>query len=378
MKVVQKILVLLIASFVLVSCSDSPTSPDKNIGERAEYQSVDSLNVYNSDVAYYKMVYNSVDPAGNIVKASGAIFVPSSTTPAPLFSLQHGTVFSRTNVASQLGMYSAEGPVAVAFASAGYVVIVPDYLGYGVSTEMHPYVHKDGTAKPVVDMIRAAKTWCADQGIALDGDLFLGGYSEGGYVTMATQMLIESEYDTELPITASAPAAGPFDLLGFVDIVLNEMSYPDLGNVSFILTAYNDIYDWNMMSDMFQAPYDAQLQEMLDGSMTSEEIAATLPDTLPDLLAPQFVQDVQSDAVPEFSAAFEENSLLDWTPHSPIHLYHGTADKRVAYENSVAAYDTLNPRSTSTVEFTSYEGLGHLESALQVYYDMAGWFETYR
>ena len=398
MKTLRLSVLWALSLLILIGCSDSPTNPSKVTGEQGDVKSVEYLNEYSRsiinqllnqngftppltltyNVEVYSVTYNTIDVDGNITEASGAIMVPIDASPAPLLSIQHGTVFYRNKVASSGALVPSEGPVGLAFSSAGYVTIIPDYLGYGVSTERHPYVHKDGTAHPVVDMIFAAREWSAEQDVSLDGDLFLGGYSEGGYVTMAAQMLIESEYATDLTVTASAPAAGPFDLSGFVDIVLEEMKYPNLPNVSFILTAYNDIYDWNMMSEMFQAPYDEDLPTLLDGSARGDDIAEALPDSLSDLLEPGFVQDVRDDNLPDLQQAFEENSLLDWSPQAPIHLYHGTADQLVDYQNSVTAKEVLGTRSASTVEFTTYDSLNHYESAPRAYYDMALWFDSLR
>ncbi|MCK7491427.1 MAG: hypothetical protein MZW92_06745 [Comamonadaceae bacterium] len=63
-------------------------------------------------------------------------------------------------------------------------------------------------------MMRALRSWCSTHAINLDGRIFPAGYSEGGYATMAAQREIETLHAGEFAITASAPAAGPYDLSG--------------------------------------------------------------------------------------------------------------------------------------------------------------------
>ena len=58
-------------------------------------------------------------------------------------------------------------------------------------------------------MIRAAQELILEPGLNPDvnwnGQLFITGYSEGGYTTLSAQKLIEEEHPYEFNITASAP-----------------------------------------------------------------------------------------------------------------------------------------------------------------------------
>jgi len=398
MKYVHKTIALIVGIILVISCSDSPTDPNKSTGERGEVKQVELIDEYSaenirqffgqidpdspleftSDVSVYRVVYYSIDTHGNSTTVSGALMVPESVDSAPLFSLQHGTVFKRTSVASQGVLMASEGFLGVAFASAEYVTILPDYLGYGVSETLHPYVHSEGNANVVVDMIQATKSWCAVNDIPLNDQLFLGGYSEGGYVTMATQKIIESEYAAELPLTAVAPAAGPFDLVGFIDRVIGELNYPEPAMASFLLTAYNDIYGWNLLDDIFQSPYAGRMADLFDGSRTGEEISNLLPESVDSLLTQQFVRDLKKGELPAVRNAFQENTLLDWTPQAPIHLYHGTNDQLVDVQNSLNAYEQLSGAGAASIQITTYEGKDHSSAAEPAFNDMAAWFESFR
>ena len=92
-------------------------------------------------------------------------------------------------------------------AGAGYVVVLPDYHGLGTGQGDHPYMHEDTAAKAVVDAIRATKTINAE--IEFSDKLFITGYSQGGFVTMAAHRAIQSLYSNIMTVTASAPAGVP-------------------------------------------------------------------------------------------------------------------------------------------------------------------------
>ena len=85
------------------------------------------------------------------------------------------------------------GDPPVVLASLGYIVIAADYVGYGVSAAApHPYLLSAPSASAVVDLMTAAKYWRQVQHVPDNKQLFLTGYSEGGYVTMATHRALQA------------------------------------------------------------------------------------------------------------------------------------------------------------------------------------------
>ena len=133
-----------------------------------------------------------------------------------LLSHQHGTntnSFSGSDAGSDI-----VNAMAKYYASHGYVVVIPDYLGYGDSASLgyHPYLLAETNAATVIDAMRAARNWVAQngvaQGVALNSQVFLDGTSEGGYVTMATQRTMERDLASEFTLTAVVPTSGPYDL----------------------------------------------------------------------------------------------------------------------------------------------------------------------
>ncbi len=82
-----------------------------------------------------------------------------------------------------------------------------------------------------------------------NGKLFLTGYSQGGYVALATEQAMENQGMT---VTASSPGSGPYALSAFVDYIF--MGHPDLGSsrLGVILSeGYQGSY-----GNVYSNPYD--------------------------------------------------------------------------------------------------------------------------
>ncbi len=146
------------------------------------------------EVKQYRITYKTLDGGGNLTDASGIIAIPQKPAGAksPLLSFQHGTVFLDKEAPSNDTV--ATSPVNI-IASLGFVVAAADYIGYGTSRgKDHPYLQKEPSAAAVTDFIVAARQWLAEQRLPLNDQLFLTGYSEGGYVTLAAQQALGSRW----------------------------------------------------------------------------------------------------------------------------------------------------------------------------------------
>jgi poly(3-hydroxybutyrate) depolymerase len=255
----QLFLLIILISFVSCKSEDSPVEPGvQNRGDivKTSFLSNYSVPVLQNlvalasagqqinvtlkyDVDAYKIVYRTLDPKGNITIASGAIFIPRGKDISPLISLQHGTQTNRNVVGSTSPLNSVDGLTAAAL---GYYTVVPDYLGLGESAILHPYHHAKSSADCVIDLIRAGRAFAQSSNIKLNGQVFLAGYSEGGYVTLAAHKEIEKNYAGEIKIAACAPMAGAYDLNLTAKTILGKSTYNQPSYLSFFVVAYNDIY----------------------------------------------------------------------------------------------------------------------------------------
>lgn len=313
-----------------------------------------------SDVDIYKVTYHT-EYKGEDVVASGLISLPKNATSAPMLSYQHGTITRDADAPSNFSASKPEAIIAGAFSSSGFVTVIPDYVGYGsTATLRHPFFVEEEIAGSVVDMITAATELAEEKNVTLDQKLFLAGYSEGGYATMATHKAIESDGVGELDLVASFPGAGAYDLKDIQQRLFALDVYEHPFYLGYITLAYRDAYGFNsILTDFFQEPYASKMPELFDNASTFGTINGQLTTNMADLLQPDLRTGFLTNAKYQYIAdAFEENSLLDWTPKKRMFMYHGTSDDTVPFENSQHTYDELiaNGASTEVVTFTPIPG----------------------
>ncbi|MEZ5083502.1 MAG: lipase family protein [Bacteroidales bacterium] len=321
--------------------------------------------------------YYSVDKDDNLTKVSGAFLIPQGTTNLPLLSMQHGTETKADRVASVSPTNSTEGMVGLISASLGYFTLVPDYIGFGVSNMTHPYMHMASIVPSVIDFMKAGKDYASENQITLNGKVFLTGYSEGGFVTLGTQKAIEEQYANEFTLTAVAPCAGPYDLKGMTDTIFRANNYGNVAYIAYYFNAYNDIYGWNRLADIFQEPYNGTVPGLFDGSKTWGEIISQLSTSFSNLINPGFVTSYNNGNEPAVLAALEENTLLDWTPYAPIHFFHGDADEIVPYQNVLTAIEKFTSIGAQNMLLTTIPGGTHETAGPASIYGTIEWFESF-
>ena len=328
------------------------------------------------DVDVYRVVYITADAKGALVEASGALFLPVGVDVLPMISLQHISQTERSAVASVSPLiYGPDGLLAASF---GYVACAPDYLGFGISQGIHPYLHAESSANAVMDFVRASRKFCTGEGVTLNGQLFLTGYSEGAYATLAAQRSMEASPASEFAITAVSCLSGPYDLEAMAAAILaapgrtNEIYFP------FLLVAYDNIYGWNQLDDMFIAPYAGQIAALFDGTHSFDAIDGALPGTVGNLMSPGFRASFANGTATNVVAALRENTLFNWRPAAPIRLYHGTADTLAPFANAEAARNYFSSQPGTSVTLYPVNGAGH-EGAIFASIDPTfKWFESLR
>ncbi len=331
--------------------------------------------VLDYTVDIYTLSYLTLDKDSVLSPVSGVLFIPRGLDTLDLLSTQHGTTFKRDQVGSVNAVYALDGMIT---AMNGYLVVSPDYLGLGVSLGLHPYLHAELSANPVVDIIRAARKYACQNDLILSDKLFLAGYSEGGYVTLATQKIMEKDYADEFHLTAVAPMAGPHDLLGTTLNLLTRHYYDNPAYLVYLVAAYNEIYGWDQLTYIFQEPYASAVPGLLTGDLSGAEINAQLTTDLDSLFNPVFKNSFLAGDEEVLEAALRNNSTLDWGPIAPVRLIHGTADSTVFYDNSVVAYESMLANGGLSVDLIPLFGANHETAAFPAYYFAIQWFDSLR
>lgn len=345
-------------------------------------------------VAVWHIEYETVDGQGESTTASAALMVPSGSAGScsgarPIVMYAHGTNTSKSFNMADLSGNSEALLMAAIFASQGYIVIAPNYVGYDTSTSAyHPYLNADQQSKDMIDALAAARTALSAAAATASAKLFITGYSQGGFVAMATHRAMEAAGTT---VTASAPMSGPYALAAFGDaVVLGEVNASAPVNFDMLITSYQHSYGniYSNPTDVYESQYAATADELLpsptgvstaysEGKLpqnalfsstppgTGSTYASITPATQPAKLAPVFALGFGSDnlvtnayrlaylqdemaapdggfpntttGVPAASPAnalrqdLKTNDLRNWAPVAPVLLCAGDSDPTVFY-----------------------------------------------
>ena len=305
------------------------------------------------DITRYKILYNTIDPHGNEVTASGVIAYPKNSDQAfPMISWQHGTEVKRDNASSNDGF----DILSLWLTARGYIYLEPDYLGLGESEILHPYCLKEPSAWTTIDLIRAAQTFFDnDEGyyyypIKSNDDLILFGYSEGGYVTMASHMMIEQENIDNFNLLASFPMAGPYDLSGImVDLMLTYEPYGEPYYLPYVLVPYITYYEMGLLEEYFLPEYAEMFEYLFNGDYSGSYINSIMPDIPIEIMLPDLIEEFSNNLNHPLRLNLAQNNLWDWAPQADMHMYHGMGDELIPYQNSQIAYDTFIDNGSNNI-----------------------------
>jgi len=362
----------------LIESSFIATYPSSFISNLLDIAGVDLKLDLHFTVNAVKAIYYTEGQNGDLVKASGVFLVPQTLDELPILSIQHGTETKREQVASVNPTITGEGLVGMVTASLGFATCLPDYLGLGESVMMHPYLLAKPSADASIDLLRAYKSYLNQTGINLNGDIYLGGYSEGGYVTLSLLKEIEMDYSSEFHVTACAPMAGPYDLDATIRKIIGEDSYEEPTFIAYFLTAYNDYYGWNRLDEIFQSPYAGSMESLFDGSQTTTEINNQLTNILSDLVRDDFKNGYLNGTDDQMVNAVKENTLLGWKPTAPIRFYHSNGDEIVPYQNALSVMEDFTANGATDISLVTIDSLQHAKAALPAYIKMVEWFDSLR
>lgn len=316
-------------------------------------------------VTFNYFQYGTVGGANEKTMASGGIMVPSGDALAcqgerPVLLYAHGTSTDKNkNMASPQDGEAAL--VAAMYAAQGYIVVAPNYAGYEASTlSYHPYVNLEQQAHDVVDALTAARKGFSAVGANASSKLFVAGYSQGGFVSMAAQRKLQLD---GTPVTAGAHSSGPYALGQYVDanflgrVALGATAFAPLLSTSF-QRAYGNIYA--SPEAMYESTFAPGIETLLPSATPIDTLFSTgkLPATFmfegtapdprlalffgtPNLIKTSYRQALLADfaantAAPQhpLRVAAYKNDLLQqkWTPNRSMLLCGGNADPTVFFD----------------------------------------------
>jgi len=327
-----------------------------------------NINEFKYDANVYKVTYKTTYNSEDIT-ASGLIVLPKTTDEVAMISFQHGTITDHDDAPSNFSESDPNALLYGALSSSGFITVIPDYLGFGSSSSvLHPYYVEELTASAVRDMLSAAKELAVEKEIHFNKKLFLAGYSEGGYATMAVHKSIEEEDPEDFELVASFPGAGAYNIAEMQNYLFGLTSYDDPSFIAYLIRAYEVTFEYTTIRAIFfKEPYASKIPGLFDGTKSSAEINSQLTTNLSDLFPGDLNEKLSEPGNAYINDAFEANSLTDWAPNTKMFMYHGESDTTVPYENSLSTYESLISNGASESVLTLIPLSGDHNSALQPY-----------
>ncbi|WP_249776944.1 alpha/beta hydrolase [Herbaspirillum sp. C9C3] len=280
-------------------------------------------------VLLYRVTYPSVIPErGNQpILASGLLALPDTSARSyALVSYQHGTVYERQQVPS-FPEQSPETQLMIAqFAGQGYALIGADYFGMGISSEPEGYMVKGSHQQATYDMLLAARSVLASMGVR-DDKLFLSGWSQGGFVTMAFLEKLEA---AGIRVDAATTASAPLDVFALLE---GFLTYPRPNDAAWLNSivilsafAFENYYGVpglarsvlkDSVYDVAKKAYDRQPFNVAD-----------IPTDLHKLMRPEYF-DPQYFAQSAYGRLIAATQAYRWVIRSDVRNYYGETDEAI-------------------------------------------------
>jgi predicted esterase len=348
-------------------------------------------------VSVYRVHYNTIGGAGEATDASAAIFVPSGggascSNSRPVLLYAHGTSLDKSYDMADIANNTEARLAAAVFAAQGFIVVAPNYAGYGGSSlGYHAYLDRVQEAADMIDALRAARGSFTSIGARDSGKLMVTGYSQGAYVALATQRAMQELNNAEFTLTAAAGMSGPYALSRFGDELFGGA--PRDGATVIVPTIINAAQHagaavYRTPADVYEAQYAASIVDLVPGRLGSSELVSQgkLPatslfaaDSLPQMpgytqyfgannlirsdyraayLADLAAHPCSQNAASPLSCAPEQNlrkwlvrnDLRSYLPSAPTLLCGGHDDPTVPYFNTTATSAYFHARGAAVIE----------------------------
>ncbi len=306
------------------------------------------------------------------VVASGLVSIPMSSGSFPLLSFQNGTNTLHSKAPSK----NPNDPLFVlieAIAGTGFVVAMPDYLGFGASSTMfHPYLHKESTVRSVVDMFSAIGEMTKKmQNIVLKKETYLMGYSQGGWASMALKQELENNLTSEFTLKATSCGAGPYDLTHISNVIFSQETYDMPYFLAYMMNSYIQSSEISPLTytDIFNPPYSGKdyISGLFNGTFDSGTINGKLNTSLSLLFKKELLDGLATG--PQYKTlrdALLSNSIKAWKTTSPTLLMHGMSDTFVTptVMDKILQDFTAAGTAPGVIVAIPIPGLGHQEAVL--------------
>lgn len=225
----------------------------------------------------FPVAYWSQTPQGDSLLVSGRVYLPKERNLSGIIISNHFITTSDEDVPSD--MLSMES----IFTMKGYAVIMPDYVGYGLSrSERQSNLYWRNAAQTAVDMLDNISSLLDYYGYSYPDDVVITGYSQGGAVAFGVSRMLEDR-GGKWTVRMLYMGIDPYNATGTYLYSMDTEEQGDGVAIPLIITSLSDVYDLDFwLEDFFLEPllstYDEWIVSM---EYTDEQMDELMASSMP-------------------------------------------------------------------------------------------------
>ena len=324
----------------LIEAVENGTLNRSEIIERVTELDANAIAQY--DVTYERITYRT-QYMGMPIDSRGLLILPKAAPKVYLVMYCHGTELPsvRLNVEKITPSLYDGGTkdfadvrnMGLTWASAGYVVFIPDYIGFGLTLgKDHPYVYYPEMFISNIDGLLAVKERLQQHGLTYDNRLFLTGWSQGAGAAISAHRYIQENYASDFSVVASSGLAGPYNFKRFAESFL-ERRKEEIEALP--------IFSWGLYSVNKFSNLKRPTDQLYTYPVYDQFASILTPSKKPDQVFSEYFLNKWADGSDvALIQTLEANSFdKGWKPVGKVFLHHGDNDELVPAYNTEDAFN---------------------------------------
>jgi pimeloyl-ACP methyl ester carboxylesterase len=299
-----------------------------------------------STITIYRIEYETTGIGGEKVLASGAVFFPQTADSMSMIVYEHGTAYHKLDVPSFLRSTGdrLECIFPMLLAAKEFIVIAPDYVGWGTGTGKFAYVEAKTEANCTVDIMRAAKQLLDSLQIKRQDKNYLYGYSQGGHAAMATARKIYTSHNEEFKIGGVIVSSGPYSMVQAMNTAMLDkktLQNSEAGNNLLLVLAGAQNEKGNIYkarNEVIIPEYEQMYEKYIEN--LGGEAKKILPNDWTSIIKPAYLQEIKTNPNHPFWQFLKENQVDNWANPYPTYFLYSLKDEEVPYSCTLKAAET--------------------------------------
>lgn len=346
-----------------------------------------SLPEVSHGVQTHSVRYRTQD-RGRAVEATGLVVFPETDTPQlfPTILWLHPTMgFSDACAPTAVGLEGAAFPIL--FASMGFVVVAPDYLGmagWGAPSEMpHPYVIAEPTAVASLDMLRAAVTLAAEEDTLATPDpdrVLYWGVSQGGHAALWVDRYAP-HYAPEFTAIGSLSVIPATDLLSLAALGMESASPATLAMAAHLASASIWYQGEQPLSEVLVEGMDVAIPDLMEETCDDFSSLGEIAE-VGDLFTPKAIDALASataDSLEPWSCYLDQSTLrtssIPLAADTPTMVILAEEDDLAIAAPARSDIETLCAQGYR-IEHLECAGAGHVDGAVDTLAAQLAWAQA--